>query len=172
MTNEKIVTVFKAFSDESRVKILGLLKDGEMCGNAILSEMQIGQSTLSHHMKLLVESGIVSARKDGKWTYYSINKEGGEVAKSMIDEMMDAKEVKAAPQPGSAKAKTVVKKKTTVKKAESTEKEIKETVVKPEPRVEVVKEVQLEEPKKVEVKKEEPKKEAPVRRRQMDTFLL
>lgn len=162
MTNEKIVTVFKAFSDESRVKILGLLKDGEMCGNAILNEMQIGQSTLSHHMKLLVESGIVSARKDGKWTYYSINKAGGEVAKSMIDEMMDAKEVKAAPQPGSAKTKTAVKKKTTVKKAESAEKENKETVVKPEPRVEIVKEVQLE----------EPKKEAPVRRRQMDTFLL
>lgn len=164
MTNEKIVTVFKAFSDESRVKILGLLKDGEMCGNAILSEMQIGQSTLSHHMKLLVESGIVSARKDGKWTYYSINKDGGEVAKSMIDEIMDAKDVKAAPQPGSAKAKTVVKKRTTVKKAESIEKAV--------PKVEIVKEVQLEEPKKEEPKKEEPKKEAPVRRRQMDTFLL
>lgn len=151
MTNEKIVTVFKAFSDESRVKILGLLKEGEMCGNSILNEMQIGQSTLSHHMKLLVESGIVSSRKDGKWTYYCINKAGGDVAKAMIDEMMDAKEVTAAPQPGSAKAKSAPKKKAAPKKA-----------VEPKA-VEV---------KKEEPKKEEPKKEAPVRRRQMDTFLL
>ena len=169
MTNEKIVTVFKAFSDESRVKILGLLKEGEMCGNAILEQMQIGQSTLSHHMKLLVESGIVAARKDGKWTYYSINKAGGEVAKELLDEVMDAKEIKAAPQPGSAKpAKASAKKKAASKKAAEPKpvEEVKAEEVKP------VQEPKVEEPKVEEPKAEEPKKEAPVRKRQMDTFLL
>ena len=73
MTNEKIVTVFKAFSDESRVKILGLLKEGEMGGNAILEQMQIGQSTLSHHMKVLMDCGLVECRKKGTWTYYKLH---------------------------------------------------------------------------------------------------
>ncbi len=168
MTNEKIVTVFKAFSDESRVKILGLLKEGEMCGNAILEQMQIGQSTLSHHMKLLVESGIVAARKDGKWTYYSINKEGGEVAKQMLDEIMDAKDVKAAPQPGSAKAVKAAPKKKAASKKKAEPKPAEEKPVE----VSVVEEKTVEEPVKEESVKEEPKKDAPARRRQMDTFLL
>lgn len=161
MTNEKIVTVFKAFSDESRVKILGLLKEGEMCGNAILEQMQIGQSTLSHHMKLLVESGIVTGRKDGKWTYYSINKAGGEVAKQMLEEIMDAKDVKAEPQPGSAKPAKAAPKRKAAPKKKAEPKPVEA------PAAEEVKPAPAPEPVI-----QEPKKEAPVRRRQMDTFLL
>ena len=65
--------IFKAFCDENRLMILNLLKDGEKCACVLLEKLDIGQSTLSHHMKILVESGIVITRKEGKWTHYSIS---------------------------------------------------------------------------------------------------
>lgn len=77
--------IFKAFCDETRLSILELLKSGEKCACKLLEEIEIGQSTLSHHMKILCDSGIVTARKEGKWSYYSINKSGVEVAKQVID---------------------------------------------------------------------------------------
>lgn len=63
---------FKALSDENRLKILWLLTEGELCACNIQEQMSISQSTLSHHMKILVDSSAVSARKEGKWTYYRI----------------------------------------------------------------------------------------------------
>ncbi len=78
MNNQHIdnAQVFKAFCDENRLWILELLQSGEKCACVLLEQLNIGQSTLSHHMKLLVQSGIVSARNQGKWTYYSISAEG------------------------------------------------------------------------------------------------
>lgn len=46
----------------------------------LLKKINISQSTLSHHMKILCESGVVKNRKEGKWTYYSISNEGCEYA--------------------------------------------------------------------------------------------
>lgn len=68
--------VFKAFDDEKRLKILEMLRGGEKCACILLEKIDISQSTLSHHMKILCESGIVTGRKEGKWMYYSISKEG------------------------------------------------------------------------------------------------
>lgn len=65
---------FKALGDENRLRILTLLKSGELCACKILDELHIGQPTLSHHMKVLTEAGFVVPRKEGKWTHYSINK--------------------------------------------------------------------------------------------------
>ena len=62
--------VFKAFCDEKRLRILEMLQSGEKCACHLLDKMDIGQSTLSHHMKILCESGVVQGRKEGKWTYY------------------------------------------------------------------------------------------------------
>ena len=72
--------IFKAFCDEKRLMVLEMLHSGEKCACTLLEKLQISQSTLSHHMKILVESGIVSARKEGKWTYYSISAVGSEIA--------------------------------------------------------------------------------------------
>ena len=76
--------VFKAFCDENRLMILEMLRSGEKCACVLLEKLNIVQSTLSHHMKILVESGIVSARNQGKWTYYSISSEGIAVAKDLL----------------------------------------------------------------------------------------
>lgn len=79
--------VFKAFSDENRLMILELLRNGEKCACVILENLDIGQSTLSHHMKILCESGIVCSRKEGKWTYYSLSEKGCEYAKNLLDDL-------------------------------------------------------------------------------------
>lgn len=68
----KEIKIFKALGDENRIKILEILKDGEKCACKLLEELQISQSTLSHHMKILCDSGIVFGRKEGKWMHYSI----------------------------------------------------------------------------------------------------
>jgi len=68
--------VFKAFCDENRLMILEQLQSGEKCACKLLDELNVVQSTLSHHMKILVESGVVLARKDGKWTHYSLSQQG------------------------------------------------------------------------------------------------
>lgn len=72
--------IFKAFCDENRVKILKMLQNGEKCGCKLLEELNVTQPTLSHHMKILCDSGVVTGRKEGKWTHYSISKNGAENA--------------------------------------------------------------------------------------------
>ncbi len=74
MDIKQSVKILKALSDENRLNIIMFLQDGEKCACNLLDLLNIGQSTLSHHMKILCDSGIVSARKEGKWTHYSLNK--------------------------------------------------------------------------------------------------
>ena len=69
------VKIFKALADENRLEIIELLKCGEKCGCKLLDALKIGQPTLSHHMRVLCEAGLVSFRREGKWTYYSLSKE-------------------------------------------------------------------------------------------------
>ena len=76
MDNKRIASVFKAFCDENRLQILQLLRGGERCACSILEEMKITQPTLSHHMKILCDSGVVAGRKEGRWMHYSISEDG------------------------------------------------------------------------------------------------
>ena len=76
----RIVLVFKAFCDENRIRILKLLASGEKCACRLLEELDISQPTLSHHMKILCDSGVVVGRKEGKWMHYSISPEGSQTA--------------------------------------------------------------------------------------------
>ena len=76
--------VFKAFCDENRLTILSMLRSGEKCACVLLERLNITQPTLSHHMKVLVDSGIVTARKEGKWMYYSISADGSETATRLL----------------------------------------------------------------------------------------
>lgn len=70
---EGYVPIFKALADETRLKIVGMLSCGEMCACNILESFQITQPTLSYHMKILTECGLVRSRKDGPWIRYCIN---------------------------------------------------------------------------------------------------
>jgi len=82
--------IFKALADENRLSVLKLLQGGEKCACVLLEELNITQPTLSHHMKLLCDSGIVNYRKEGKWMHYSISAEGKEHLLKLVDEYMSA----------------------------------------------------------------------------------
>ena len=86
--------VFKAFCDEKRLTILEMLQSGEKCACVLLEKLEISQPTLSHHMKILVDSGIVAARKQGKWTHYSISAEGCKTAASLLKKLTTIFETK------------------------------------------------------------------------------
>ena len=75
----------KALADENRLAIMMSLQQKEKCACYLLEELNISQSTLSHHMKLLCDSGLVDYRKDGKWMHYSLSEEGIKAFREMID---------------------------------------------------------------------------------------
>ncbi len=83
---------FKALSDETRLRIVDMLSCGEMCACDILQSFELSQSTLSYHMRILVETGIVNARKDGLWTRYSINTETFEEIMTFIPDLYKTKD--------------------------------------------------------------------------------
>ncbi len=62
----------KVLGDSNRLRIVRMLSGGEKCACQLLSAFDITQPTLSHHMKILCDSGLVCARKDGKWMHYSL----------------------------------------------------------------------------------------------------
>ena len=67
--------VFKALSEPNRLMIVDMLSLGELCACKILEELNITQPTLSHHMKILCDCGLVKVRREGKWIHYSLNPE-------------------------------------------------------------------------------------------------
>ncbi|MDY2986738.1 MAG: metalloregulator ArsR/SmtB family transcription factor [Peptoniphilus sp.] len=81
--------VFKAFCDPKRLAILDMLKQGEKCACVLLEKLDLTQSGLSYHMKILTEAGVVIGRQDGKWTYYNLSEEGIETASRILLKMID-----------------------------------------------------------------------------------
>ena len=73
MNATDVALICKALGDANRLEIIQMLSDGEKCGCKLLERFEITQPTLSHHMKILVESGLVNDSKEGKWHQYSLN---------------------------------------------------------------------------------------------------
>ena len=82
--NSDYLRVIRAFSDEKRLRVLALLTQGEQCACVLLQELDISQPTLSYHMKILCQSGIVKERPVGPWKYYSIDAEGCDYAQKLL----------------------------------------------------------------------------------------
>lgn len=89
MSYKEDVRMIKALADENRLRILECLHHGEKCACVILEELSITQSTLSHHMKLFCDCGLVDSRKDGRWMYYSISEEGKKRFKDMFSHYLE-----------------------------------------------------------------------------------
>lgn len=73
---ERLAAVFKALADPARVKLLSLIAasaGGEACACDLTEPLGLSQSTVSHHMKMLVETGLVSREQRSKWAYYRVN---------------------------------------------------------------------------------------------------
>lgn len=84
---ESNAKIFKALSDPNRLMIIEMLQSRERCACELLEGMNIAQSTLSHHMKILCDSELVDSRPHGKWMYYSLSKEVCEAAKTLLNEI-------------------------------------------------------------------------------------
>ena len=69
---DRTVALFHALSDATRLAILEMLRDGERCVCDLQDELDAAQSRLSFHLKVLREAGLVTDRKEGRWSYYSI----------------------------------------------------------------------------------------------------
>lgn len=65
--------IFKAISDPTRLKILYLLQDGELCVCEIINVLEKPQSTISHHLNVLKKAGFIKGRKEGLWIHYQLN---------------------------------------------------------------------------------------------------
>ena len=85
---ENIAGVFKALSDENRIRILKMLRSGEKCACKLLEELNITQPTLSHHMKILCDCGLVKGHREGKWMYYSINCDGVKKVRTLMQGLL------------------------------------------------------------------------------------
>lgn len=72
MEREECTKILKALADDTRMQIFEMLRGGTLCGCKILEKLNITQPTLSHHMKVLCDCGLVKAEKDWKWTYYTL----------------------------------------------------------------------------------------------------
>jgi len=70
----RFLAITKALSDETRVRALLSLRDGELCLCQIIDLLRMAPSTVSKHMDLLNQAGLVERRKDGRWQYFSLAK--------------------------------------------------------------------------------------------------
>jgi ArsR family transcriptional regulator, arsenate/arsenite/antimonite-responsive transcriptional repressor len=92
----RLVTIFHALSDETRLRLIACLKDGEQCVCDLTEAFQTGQSRLSFHLKVLKEAGLIKDRPEGRWIYYALNDE-------TLEELQDVMDWISKPAPRSAR---------------------------------------------------------------------
>lgn len=85
MVEMDVSLICKALSDSNRLRIVMSLLEGERCACRLLEQFSITQPTLSHHMKVLCDCGLVNVRKEGKWSHYSLNCETLTAFRQFID---------------------------------------------------------------------------------------
>ena len=83
-THQDNAKVFKALCDPKRLAILEQLRSGEKCACVLQEPMDLTQSGLSYHMKILCDSGLVLSRQEGKWTHYRLSESGQEKAVRLL----------------------------------------------------------------------------------------
>jgi ArsR family transcriptional regulator len=81
----RAAALFHALSDEIRLEVVRLLLDGEQCVCDLMSSLDMAQSKLSWHLKTLKDAGIITDRREGRWVYYSLNREALVEARGIID---------------------------------------------------------------------------------------
>jgi DNA-binding transcriptional ArsR family regulator len=87
---KKIANIFKALSDETRLRVMKLLQERELCVCELMQVLSMSQPRISRHLSVLKNAGLVDDRRDGKWVYYSLcngveNKEIKTILKSLSE---------------------------------------------------------------------------------------
>lgn len=86
---ESLEKLLKVLADKTRLKILSRIKQGELCACDLLSCLNISQPTLSHHLKILRDNGLVKSKKLGTKTHYTLQENAIGTVHTMIDAVMD-----------------------------------------------------------------------------------
>jgi len=73
---QNFILLTKAISDETRVRILKLLESRELCVCQLMAVLEMGQSTVSKHLGILKNTGLIKVRKDRTWSFYKLSREG------------------------------------------------------------------------------------------------
>jgi ArsR family transcriptional regulator len=89
-TADDLVKVYRALSDETRLRILALLKDGEVCVCHIHGGLRLPQPTISRHLAYLRRAGLVTARRDGVWMHYRLALPASPIVKGVLDAALHA----------------------------------------------------------------------------------
>ena len=79
--------LFHALSDKARLQIVDILLDGEHCVCDLMSHIDTGQSRLSYHLKVLKDAGLVSDRREGRWSYYTLKRDAFVEAEERLAEL-------------------------------------------------------------------------------------
>jgi ArsR family transcriptional regulator len=87
---DEMETLFKALADKTRLRILALLGNNEVCVCHIHDSLGLPQPTVSRHLAYLRRSGLVAARRDGVWMHYQLSRSLGPVAKGVVSAAVDA----------------------------------------------------------------------------------
>ncbi len=80
----RIAELCNALADEARVEIVVRLLDGEKCVCDLQDALDAGQSRLSYHLKVLKEAGLVTDRREGRWSYYTLERDAFLEVEQMI----------------------------------------------------------------------------------------
>ena len=86
---KRYVTFFAALADENRLRLLHLMRDGESCVCYLQGALKTNQPKISRHLAYLRRAGLVEARREGKWIYYSIRKQSGKLG-ALLKEALKA----------------------------------------------------------------------------------
>ena len=89
---QDLLLTFKALSDETRLKIILLLKKGELCVCDIAETLEMTQPNISFHLGMLKEAGLIKDKKDGRWTYYALD-ESDMFTRFLLMEICERKKV-------------------------------------------------------------------------------
>jgi len=81
---DPLVATARAFADPTRVRILMALRSTELCVCELCDALEVTQSTLSTHLQVIRASGLVSTRRDGRWSYYTLTPDGKRVVTSLV----------------------------------------------------------------------------------------
>ncbi len=83
-----LVNLFKALSDETRLRILNLLSEGELCVCELMDALQMPQPRISHQLRILRDAGLITDRREGKWMIYALKAAGEEEPASALLQLL------------------------------------------------------------------------------------
>lgn len=101
-SEEALAGRFRALSEEKRLRILGLLRSGELCVCDLQDRVGASQSLLSFHLKILRDAGLVSGRRVGRWVYYSVDRGALDELAGFLETLEGSRSTASAPAPGAS----------------------------------------------------------------------